>query len=480
MVKTNVEIATRFAPSPTGKLHIGSVRTALFSWLYARKHDGKFLLRIEDTDRLRSTDEATQLIFESLDWLGLDIDQPATFQSERTAIYQAVATELVDAGKAYYCDCSGERLQQLRKEQEERREKPRYDRKCRERGLKPSRDIPLAIRFRNPLDGVVTVDDMVQGQVEYSNSELDDLVILRSDGYPTYNFAVVVDEIDMGVTHVIRGDDHLNNTPRQINLYKAMNATLPRFGHVPMILSADGRKISKRKDAPSVLDFRDAGYLPEAVLNYLVRLGWSHGDQEKFSLAEMIEFFDAENINRSPAKLDEKKLEWVNHQYMMNGDADRICELARPFFQSRGIHTESTEPELGRLFAVQKERSRTLVQFVESSEYFYKELTEYNEVAAKKFLTRESREYLADLQNALKILENWTKSGIHGLLQEVVERRAIKFGAIAQPLRVALTGGTVSPGIDAVVELLGREQVLNRIDKAIQWIDNQPNAEQTE
>ena len=480
MVKMNAEIATRFAPSPTGKLHIGSVRTALFSWLYARKHDGKFLLRIEDTDRLRSTDEATQLIFESLDWLGLDIDQTATFQSERTAIYQSVATELVDAGKAYYCDCSGERLQQLRKEQEERREKPRYDRKCRERGLKPSSDVPLAIRFRNPLDGVVNVDDMVQGAVEYSNSELDDLVILRSDGFPTYNFAVVVDEIDMGVTHVIRGDDHLNNTPRQINLYNAMNAALPRFGHVPMILSADGRKISKRKDAPSVLDFRDAGYLPEAVLNYLVRLGWSHGDQEIFSLAEMIEFFDAENINRSPAKLDEKKLEWVNHQYMMNGDADRICELARPFFQSRGIHTESKEPELGRLFAVQKERSRTLVQFAESSEYFYKEPANYNEVAAKKFLTSESREYLADLQDALKILEDWTKSGIHGLLQDVVERRAIKFGAIAQPLRMALTGGTVSPGIDVVVELLGREQVLNRIDKAIQWIDDHPNAGQTE
>ena len=477
MVKANVEITTRFAPSPTGKLHIGSVRTALFSWLYARKHDGKFLLRIEDTDRLRSTDEATQLIFESLDWLGLDIDQPATFQSKRTAIYQSVATELVEAGKAYYCDCSAERLQQLRKQQEERSEKPRYDRKCRERELKPLDGVPMVIRFKNPLDGVVTVDDMVQGEVEYSNSELDDLVILRSDGFSTYNFAVVVDEIDMGVTHVIRGDDHLNNTPRQINLYKAMNATLPRFGHVPMILSADGRKISKRKDAPSVLDFRDAGYLPEAVLNYLVRLGWSHGDQEIFSLEEMIEFFDAEDINRSPAKLDEKKLEWVNHQYMMNGDADRICELAKPFFQSRGIHADSQEPELGRVFAAQKERSRTLVQFAEGSEYFYREPADYNEVAAKKFLTSESREYLADLRNALENLDDWTKSGIHGVLQDVVERRAIKFGAIAQPLRVALTGGTVSPGIDVVVELLGREQVLNRIDRAVQWIDDQPDAE---
>ncbi len=469
-------VVTRFAPSPTGNLHIGTVRTALFSWLYARKHKGSFLLRIEDTDRLRSTPEATQLIFDTLDWLGLNIDEPPVYQSQRFTAYDRVATRLIDEGNAYYCDCSSERLEKLREEQQAKGLKPRYDNKCRDRQLSRSKDNPVVIRFKSPLDGEVRVKDMVQGEVAYKNSELDDLIIVRSDGSPTYNFSVVVDEIEMGVTHVIRGDDHLNNTPRQINLFQALGAKLPQFGHVPMILSSSGKKISKREGASGALDLRKQGYLPEAVLNYLVRLGWSHGDQEIFSVEEMIELFDVVSINRSPAKLDEKKLEWLNHQYMMAGDAPRICELAKPFFQNAGIDTEDTGPSLIDLFEVMKQRSRTLVQFAESSEFFFKELAEYDEKATSKYLTSEAGIVLKELRSRLNELPEWTSTRIHEIFQAIVDEHEIKFGDIAQPARVALTGRTVSPGIDVTMELLGREQALTRIEYAIQWIQDKKHA----
>ncbi len=468
-----MSVVTRFAPSPTGKLHIGSVRTALFSWLYARRHQGEFLLRIEDTDRQRSTDEATALIFESLAWLGLDYDREPIYQSQRINSYQTAAAALIDAGKAYHCVCTKERLDALRADCLARKIKPRYDNRCRDLGLTPSESTLSTIRFKNPTEGVVTVDDMVQGPVNYQNAELDDLIIIRTDGSPTYNFAVVVDEIKMGCTHVIRGDDHLNNTPRQINLFHAFGKPVPRFGHVPMILSPEGRKLSKRDDDVSILEWRKEGYLPDAVLNYLVRLGWSHGDQEIFSVDEMVQHFDSEKIHRSPASLDPKKLRWINHQHTMSLPAHRALELARPFFEERNIAVDQSARSQ-RIFEVQKTRSHTLLEFVEKSACFFQDVTQYDEKAAAKQLTSKSRPLLAELRQALADLPEWSSEFIHALISGIVEQRGIGFGAIAQPVRVALTGNTISPGIDVTIELIGRDAVLQRLDAALEWIDNNP------
>ena len=466
-----MSVVTRFAPSPTGKLHIGSVRTALFSWLYARRHKGEFLLRIEDTDRQRSTEEATQLIFDSMSWLGLDYDREPEFQSQRLENYRAKASALVDEGKAYYCTCTKERLDALRADAIAQKKKPRYDNKCRDLGLKPTAGTPCAIRFRSPMDGTVVVDDMVQGRVEYQNAELDDLIIIRTDdGTPTYNFAVVVDEIDMGCTHVIRGDDHLNNTPRQINLFHAFDRPVPSFGHVPMILSPEGRKLSKRENEASVLDWRTEGYLPDAVLNYLVRLGWSHGDQELFSVYEMIEKFDVKKIHRSPASLDNKKFQWINHQHMMKLSPAKAIKLAEPFFKEIGIEVDNSERSQ-QIFEAQQSRSHTLLEFVEKSVYFFSDVKEYDEKAAAKHLTLKSRPLLVELRQSLESLSDWKSSAIHARIAEIVQERKIGFGAIAQPVRVALTGSTVSPGIDVTVELIGRETVMKRLDSAIEWID---------
>lgn len=464
-------VVTRFAPSPTGNLHIGSVRTALFSWLYARRHKGKFLLRIEDTDRQRSTLEASELIINSLDWLGLSHDDDLVYQSERTAIYQQRARQLIEAGQAYHCICSRERLDALRSEQMKQGLKPRYDHKCRELGLAPDESTESVIRFKNPMDGTVVVQDMVQGDVTYDNTQLDDLVIIRPDQTPTYNFSVVVDEIDMGVTHVIRGDDHLNNTPRQINLFTAFGQNPPIFGHVPMILSAEGRKLSKRDNVASVLEYRDMGYLPEAVLNYLVRLGWSHGDQEIFSLDEMIELFDAEKIHRSPASLDPKKFIWINHQHMMNSGARDIRARSKNFFSDLGVDIESSPVSVERVFEVQKTRSKTLCEFAESSTYFFVDEIEYDETSVHKHLTEKARGPLQDFRSALIEISEWTQDNIHAALVEAVETNGIKFGELAQPVRVALTGGTVSPGIDVTVELIGKSRSLARLDQALGLIE---------
>lgn len=463
-------VVTRFAPSPTGNLHIGSVRTALFSWLYARRHKGKFLLRIEDTDRQRSTLEASELIINSLDWLGLSHDGDLVYQSERTAIYQQRARQLIEAGQAYHCICSRERLDALRSEQMKQGLKPRYDHKCRELDLTPGEPTESVIRFKNPLDGTVVVQDMVQGDVTYDNTQLDDLVIIRPDQTPTYNFSVVVDEIDMGVTHVIRGDDHLNNTPRQINLFTAFGQNPPKFGHVPMILSAEGRKLSKRDNVASVLEYRDMGYLPEAVLNYLVRLGWSHGDQELFSLDEMIELFDAEKIHRSPASLDPKKFIWINHQHMMNSSAKVICRRSRSFFNDLGVDIESSPVSVEQVFEVQKTRSKTLCEFVENSRYFFDDEIEYDETSVRKHLTEKARGPLQDFRSALTEVSEWTQDNIHAALVQVVETNGIKFGELAQPVRVALTGSTVSPGIDVTVELVGKSRTLARLDRALSLV----------
>ncbi len=466
-----MSVVTRFAPSPTGRLHIGSVRTALFSWLFARRHNGEFLLRIEDTDRQRSTAAATALIFESLNWLGLDYDRQPIYQSQRVGEYRASADALVKAGKAYHCICTKERLEVLRADCVARKVKPRYDNRCRDLGLTPSADQPSTIRFRNPTAGTVTVEDMIQGTVHYQNSELDDLIIIRSDGTPTYNFAVVVDEIEMGCTHVIRGDDHLNNTPRQIHLFHAFDRPVPNFGHVPMILSPEGRKLSKRDGDDGVLAWRAAGYLPQAVLNYLVRLGWSHGDQELFTVSEMIEFFDSAKINRSPASLDPKKLNWINHQHLMNLSPASGLDLARPFFDERGIKVDDSERSR-RVFELQQPRSHTLLEFVEKSTYFFSDEAEYDEAVAVKHLTAKSRPLLDELRQSLENLADWSSASIHALIAEMVQHRGIGFGAIAQPVRVALTGGTVSPGIDVTIELIGRERVRRRLDAAMKWIDS--------
>ena len=426
-------------------------------------------MRIEDTDRQRSTNEAEQLIFESMNWLGLDYDREPVFQSQRLESYRAKSSELVEAGKAYYCTCTKERLDALREEAIAKNLKPRYDNKCRDLGLKPTTGTPYTVRFRSPIDGTVAVDDMVQGRVEYQNAELDDLIIIRTDGAATYNFAVVVDEIDMGCTHVIRGDDHLNNTPRQINLFHAFGKPVPVFGHVPMILSPEGRKLSKRENEASVLEWRSEGYLPEAVLNFLVRLGWSHGDQELFSVGEMVEKFDIKKIHRSPASLDHKKFQWINHQHMMKLSPAKAIIMAEPFFKERGIEVDDSERDQ-QIFEAQQSRSHTLLEFVEKSVYFFSDVKEYDEKAAAKHLTLKSRPLLAELRQSLESLSNWNSSAIHEKISEIVQKREIGFGAIAQPVRVALTGSTVSPGIDVTIELIGRDKVLQRLDSAMDWI----------
>ncbi len=463
-------VVTRFAPSPTGQLHIGSARTALFSWLYAKHHQGIFRLRIEDTDRQRSTSEATDQILESLEWLGLHHDDEVVYQSKRMNFYREQAQRLLDSGNAYYCNCSRQRLERVRNKQMEEGVKPRYDGKCRSKQIQPSLNSDVVIRFRNPIEGDVILEDMVQGKVVYANSELDDLIIVRSDQSPTYNFSVVVDEIDMGITHVIRGDDHLNNTPRQINIFRAFGYKLPIFAHIPLILSPHGKKLSKRDNVEGVLELRDAGYLPEAVINYLARLGWSHGDQEIFEVDKLINLFDAKNIGRSPSSLNPKKMEWTNHQHLMKLSPKKAANLAESIFLSRGIQCKS--PSVEKVFEVQKTRSKTLVDFVDKSEYFYKKVDSYDPKAAKKFLNYDVLEPLKVLRNELEEIEVWNKELIHAGFKKTVEKYGLKFGSLAQPVRVALTGSTQSPGIDVTMELIGRTNVVKRLAAAVSWIEN--------
>ena len=461
-------ITTRFAPSPTGYLHVGGARTALFSWLYARKHGGKFILRIEDTDLERSTQESVDAILEGMAWLGLDYDEGPFYQTHNFDRYKEIIQQLLRQGDAYYCYCSKEELEQLRTDQMANKEKPRYNGKCSASGPLLQDSEPV-IRFRNPTDGVVVIHDLVKGDITVANKELDDLIIARADGTPTYNLTVVVDDMDMKVTHVIRGDDHINNTPRQINILNALKVKLPEYAHLPMILGPDGARLSKRHGAVSVMQFRDEGYLPDALLNYLVRLGWSHGDQEIFSVDEMVEFFALNDVNVSASIFNMEKLLWLNHQYIMNGDPAHVARHLSWHMGQLGIDP-SDGPDLIDVVKVQRERSKTLVEMAASSVYFYKEFDSYEEKAVKKNFTVGSDQVLARLRDELVVLTKWTAQEIHQVIVNLAEVLGLNMGKVAQPLRVAICGSGVSPAIDVTLALVGREKTLARIDRAINYI----------
>ena len=461
-------ITTRFAPSPTGYLHVGGARTALFSWLYARKHGGKFILRIEDTDLERSTQESVDAILEGMAWLGLDYDEGPFYQTHNFDRYKEIIQQLLAQGDAYYCYCSKEELEQLRTDQMANKEKPRYNGKCSASGPLLQDSEPV-IRFRNPTDGVVVIHDLVKGDITVANKELDDLIIARADGTPTYNLTVVVDDMDMKVTHVIRGDDHINNTPRQINILNALKVKLPEYAHLPMILGPDGARLSKRHGAVSVMQFRDEGYLPDALLNYLVRLGWSHGDQEIFSVDEMVGFFELYDVNVSASIFNMEKLLWLNHQYIMNGDPAHVARHLSWHMGQLGIDP-SDGPDLIDVVKVQRERSKTLVEMAASSVYFYKEFDSYEEKAVKKNFTLGSDQVLVRLRDELVALTAWTAQEIHQIIVNLAEVLGLNMGKVAQPLRVAICGSGVSPAIDVTLTLVGREKTLDRIDRAINYI----------
>jgi glutamyl-tRNA synthetase len=458
---------TRFAPSPTGLLHIGGVRTALFSWLYARRQGGKFILRIEDTDLERSTPEAVQVILEGMKWLGLDHDLGPYYQTQRFDRYKEVIAEMLKAGTAYHCYCSKADLDAMRAEQQARKEKPRYDGRCRHgRGPGPQSGNPPVVRFANPEEGATVVEDVVHGAVTFQNRELDDLIIARSDGTPTYNFCVVVDDADMGVTHVIRGDDHLNNTPRQMNMLLALGRTPPVYAHVPMILGPDGAKLSKRHGAVSVLEYQQQGYLPEALLNYLVRLGWSHGDQEYFTIAEMIAAFDVRDINKAASALNPEKMLWLNQQHLVRTDPKQIVPHLRWHLQQLGIESDD-QALLEGIIVAQRERAKTLKEMAANSRFFFGDEVTLDPKAAEKHLTAEARLLLGELHARLAALGAWEAPAIHGVLEKLAAEKSLGLGKIAQPLRVAVPGGTVSPPIDATLVLLGRARALGRIERAL-------------
>jgi glutamyl-tRNA synthetase len=465
---------TRFAPSPTGYLHIGGARTALFSWLYARRHGGRFLLRIEDTDRERSTQAAVDAIFEGMAWLGLAGDNPEPiYQTQRFPRYAEVIEQMLRDGTAYRCYASREELDQMRAEQQARKEKPRYDGRWRPLPGKtlppPPAGVEPVIRFANPLDGEVVFTDLIKGELRFANTELDDLVIARADGTPTYNFCVVVDDMDMGITHVIRGDDHVNNTPKQINIFRALGAALPAYAHVSMILGSDGAKLSKRHGALGVMEYRAMGFLPDGLLNYLVRLGWSHGDQELFSREEMQRLFDFDHVSSSPARFDMEKAYWVNHQYLKAAPLD----VVRPEFDwhLRRLDLDpAAGPALDAVIEAQRERCRTLAEMAEKSAFFYRELAGYEEKDAQKHLTAASLPVLEALLATFTALDAWTAEGLHAGVQAVGEQLAVKLGAVAQPIRVACCGMAISPPIDQTLFLLGRERTLARLADAMAWI----------
>jgi glutamyl-tRNA synthetase len=458
-------VRTRFAPSPTGFLHIGGLRTALFCWLYARRHGGQFVLRIEDTDLERSTGEAIQQILDGLDWAGLDYDEGPFYQTKRFDRYRDVIEELLAGGKAYRCYCSKEELEKMRAQQTARGEKPRYDGRWRERTDSVPGIAPV-IRFKNPLEGEVIVDDVVHGPVVFQNSELDDLIIARSDGTPTYNFCVVVDDMDMQITHVIRGDDHLNNTPRQLNMLLALGHRPPIYAHLPMILGPDGTKLSKRHGAVSVLQYRDEGFLPEAVLNYLVRLGWSHGDQEFFTIEEMVRLFDISDVNKSASAFNVEKLAWLNQQHMMRGSAARIVPVLRWQLEREGIQA-ADEAQLEKIIVSQRERAKTVREMAVNSVFFFKAPAAYDEKAVRKHATTDVMPLLAEASQALAQLPDWAAPAIHEAIAGLAAAKGVSLGKLAQPIRLAVCGGTVSPPIDATLAILGRGESLSRLARAL-------------
>jgi glutamyl-tRNA synthetase len=456
-------IRTRFAPSPTGYLHIGGARTALFCWAYAKQLGGTFILRVEDTDRERSTDASVQAILDGMAWLGLDYEGPY-FQMQRLERYRAVADQLVGAGKAYYCYATREEIDALREQQRARGEKPRYDGRWRPEnakrlGLKPPAGVKPVLRFRNPDEGEVTFTDLVKGTITVANSELDDLVIMRGDGIPTYNFGVVVDDIDMAITHVIRGDDHVNNTPRQINVYQALGAALPKFVHVPMILGSDGERLSKRHGAVSVMQYRDEGYLPEAVVNYLARLGWSHGDDEMFSREKLVEWFDLEHISKSPARFDAEKLTWLNQQYIKAADVGRLAGLVAPVLKDLGTSIEQGPP-LEPVVGLLKDRATTIRHLAEAATLFYAE-------PGPQETPADLRAPLTTLRTRLESTP-WDRKSLAAAVAAVLKEHNLKMPQLAMPLRRLLTGREQTPSLDALLELLGRETVLTRLARQLE------------
>lgn len=463
---------TRFPPSPTGDLHIGGVRTALYNWLVARHHHGKFILRIEDTDTEREKTDAVSGIIEGMDWLGLDYDAGPIFQTDRYPRYAEVVQTLLAHNKAYPCYCSRERLDAVREQQMQNKQKPKYDGHCRDNKQAKidgeAAGISPVIRFKNPLDGDVIWHDLVHGELKFANAELDDLVIQRPSGAPTYNFCVVVDDIDMAMTHVIRGDDHINNTPRQINIFKALDAAVPQFGHVGMILGDDGKKLSKRHGAASVLQFREAGYLPAAVLNYLVRLGWSYGDQEIFSLDEMIQLFDITAVNKSASVFNTEKLNWLNQHYMKTlSPASFVADLAY-HYQQLGIDTQ--DYDLTAIIPYYAERAKTLREMAEQSHWLFQTPSDYPEKAAKKAFHAEAATYLQAIADKVSVLSDWQQESLHDIVAQTVAEFEVGFGKVGMPLRLALTGGKPSPNLDEILWLLGKERTLAAITAALAYL----------
>ena len=464
-----MSVKVRFAPSPTGFLHIGGVRTALFNWLFARNHGGKFVLRIEDTDLSRSTEESIQEILESMRWLGLDWDEGPFRQTERQEIYSQKVEQLLKAGKAYPCFCTPEELDKKRSEAQKAGLKPKYDGTCRDRSDIPE-GAPSVIRFKAPLEGSVVVDDLLRGKVVFDITELDDLIIQRTDGTPTYNFVVVVDDSEMGITHVIRGDDHLSNTPRQCLLYDALDFIRPQFSHISMILGQDKTRLSKRHGATSALAYRDMGYLPDAMINYLARLGWSHGDQEIFSREELIKHFSFDSVNTSAAIFDADKLSWVNEQYIQSTPPEELAKHLEPHLVKTGVLQEGhglSPQEIAKVVPCLNQRAKTLVEMAEKSAFFFRKEVEFDEKAKNKFLTDESKPLLAKVVAGLTALDEFSAENIETLFKKIVEEEGLKLGKLAQPVRVALTGTTVSPGIYDVVLLLGKEECLKRLGNVI-------------
>lgn len=465
-------IRVRFAPSPTGYLHIGGARTALFNWLFARHNKGKFILRIEDTDRSRSTEEYIEAIIEGMKWLKLDWDEGPYRQTDRFEIYRSYVERLLIEGRAYRCYCTPEELEERRQKALSEGRSPKYDGRCRDI-KEPIPGKPFAVRFMMPQEGQVVIKDLIKGEVVFENSQLDDLIIMRSDGTPTYNFVVVVDDVEMGITHVIRGDDHLNNTPKQIHIYRALGYELPEFAHLPMILGADKTRLSKRHGATSVLAYRDMGYLPDALVNYLVRLGWSYGDQEVFTRQELIDYFSFENVGKSSAIFNPEKLLWLNSQYIMKSDDKELAELVIPFLIKDGTIEEGTELDfdwLSKAVKTLKERAKTLVELSKMLRYYIAEEVEYEEKARQKFLNPSTFDYLVMIRDSLKGITEFTAQEIEKVFREIIEKHNLKLGQIAQPVRVAMTGGTESPGIFEVLEVMGKEKAIKRLDRAIKYI----------
>lgn len=471
-------VKTRFAPSPTGYLHVGGARTALYSWLHAKANNGQFVLRIEDTDLERSTQEAVDAILEGMKWLGLDWDEGPYYQTKRFDRYNELVDQLLAEDKAYKCYAPKELLDEIRAEQEAKKEIARYDAnhpKIIAANDTATEDMPHVVRFRNPKQGNVVFDDEIRGKIEIANDQLDDLIIRRSDGSPTYNFCVVVDDWDMGITNVVRGEDHINNTPRQINIYEALGAPVPSFAHCSMILGDDGAKLSKRHGAVSVMQYRDEGYLPNALNNYLVRLGWSHGDQEIFSEQEMIDLFDLKSVSKSASAFNTDKLLWLNNHYIKTSDPQYVAEHLQWHMQQQKIDT-SNGPALTEVITALAERAKTLVELAESSRYFYEEYEEFDATAAKKHLRPVAKEALILVQSKLQALSDWSEEALHQAIQDTATELEVGMGKVGMPLRVAITGAGQSPSLDITLALIGKERSVQRISRAIEFIEARENA----